>query len=159
MLTKRERTRIEMDYNKNEDIHLIIDSGKYKGSVVKIQKINYIYGWDHSSYAQRYLLWAPGLIKCLSHSSKTVSVTDKIIPHLTSTPTLSVLKDPPRDFVGVPIKIKDIVFGQGMLLEVINILPNNSVETKCVQTDKTYTHRNMKKYFKIEDPIQTLLRI
>lgn len=165
MLSRKQQKKIMKDLNKGEEIYLQIDSGRYQGSILLLDRIRNIYYWRSDDPTYKFLLFAPGLVRKLSMPASCLSVTDQDETHLTASPIIKKKQLLPRDFSNAPIEINDHLFGKGKLVKITAILPNNHIQTRCVKSidkkenDKIRVHRTLKSFIKIEDPTQILLRM
>lgn len=168
MLMKRAQNVIKKDLNNGEEIYLKVTVGRYKGSILQLEKIKKSPSWwyDTSTIPLRFLLNAPGLVRRLSLDPKNLSITDKCETHLTNTPNVTKKQNLPRDFVDTLIDIDDYLFGRASLIQITDISAYNHLEAKCIAgtnkdilVGKTKKYKSLKKFIKIDDPTDILLRI
>lgn len=170
MLLKKRQNAIKKDLANGEEIYLKLTSGRYKGSILQLEKIKNIhYWWEHEHQGRKrykFLLNAPGLIRRLSVDPKHLNETgaNKIV--LTNTPNITKKQNLPRDFVNTLVDVDDYLFGKGALIQIISISTHNHLEARCIASEnddikvnKIKTYRSLKKFLKIDDPTQILLRI
>ncbi len=168
MLMKRAQNAIKKELDKGEDIYLKVTRGRYKGSILQLEKIKRMnYWWEFRDKERfRFLLNADGLVRRLSVDPKYLSDTDECETHLTNTPNVTKKQKLPRDIVNTYVDVDDYLFGKATLIQITAISAHNHLEAKCIATknkdikiNKVRTYRSLKKFLKLDDPQDILLRI
>ncbi len=167
MLMKRIQNAIRKDLNNGEEIYLKLTSGRYKGSILRLEKIRKMhYWWEHQGQQRyRFLMNGTGLVRRLSVDPKFLSVTDECVIHLTNTPNITKKQNLPRDFVDTLVDVDDYLFGKESLIQITSV-SSHHLEAQCIassndniKVNEIRIYRSLKKFLKIDDPTQILLRM
>ena len=168
MLMKRAQNAIKKELNNGEDIYLKVDTGRYKESILLLEKIKKSPYWWYDSHKRplRFLLNARGLTRRLSMDPKYLSVTDECETHLTNTPNITKKQNLPRDFVNTLVDVDDYLFGKALLIQITEISAHNHLEANCIasinddiKVGQIRKYRSLKRFIKIDDPTDILLRM
>ncbi len=168
MLMKRAQNACKKDLANGEDVYLKVNTGRYKGSILLLEKVNRVKYWwyDSDKRRLRFLLNAPGLVRRLSLDPKYLSNTTECKTHLTNIPNITKKQNLPRDFVDTLIDVDDYLFGKASLIQITMISAHNYLEARCIESTnsdikvgKTRKYRSLKRFIKIDDPTDILLRI
>lgn len=168
MLMKRAQNAIKKQLDNGEEIYLRVTSGRYKGSILQLEKIKKMnYWWEQSEPNRfRFLMNAEGLVRRLSVDPKFLSDTDEGETHLTNTPNVTKKQNLPRDTVNTYVDVDDYLFGKATLIQITAISSHNHLEAMCIASDnkdikvnQVRTYRSLKKFIKLDDPIEILSRM
>lgn len=166
-MLKKVQTAIRKDFNNGEKIYLKLTSGRYKGSILQLEKIHLMnYWWDQRPERYRFLMNGTGLVRRLSVNPKFLSVTNENKTHLTNTPKITKKQHLPRDFVNTFIDVDDYLFGKETLIQITSVSLHNHLEARCIASTNDdikvggiRIYRSLKKFLKIDDPTEILLRM
>ena len=168
MLMKKAQTTIRKDLEKGEEVFLKLTSGRYKGSILRVEKIKRMhYWWEHRNQNRyRFLMNGPGLIRRLSMDPQFLSITNECETRLTNTPNVTKKQNLPRDFVDRLVDVYDYLFGNGALIQITSVSSHNHLEARClaslngdIKVYKLKTYKSLKKFLKIDDPTDILSRM
>ena len=168
MLMKRAQNAIKKELAQGHDIFLRVTSGRYKGSILQLEKIKRMnYWWEMNDKERfRFLLNADGLVRRLSVDPKFLSDTDEHETHLTAEPNITKKQKLPKDILNTVVDVDDYLFGKGALIQITSVSAHNHLEAKCIATTNKdikitslKTYRSLKKFLKLDDPAEIFSRM
>lgn len=158
-----EQLRIKLENGRIVLVRIDHPSSKYHGSIVSCHNDPYYFPSSYSSNIQ-FQVSAPELSRKLNFNYASLLLTKEKKIKLTNAPIWKKKLDV-KDFSKRTVCVNNVLFGEGKLIRIDNILSNGICEVTCIKAIKDVNegkiiyYKTLKHYIWIEDPTMLILTL